>query len=116
MKNIFIKKAIWGIILIMLFGLISIGCVPTPYPPTPPTPPTPTTYTVKIVSAHVWCYGTVYVSGSPTSSILVAWGSTFVYNVLSGAPIWIKDTAGLQSNTRYFNPIFGNTIVFDTWP
>lgn len=113
MRNKFFKKFFVSLVLIVLLGVISAGCGTTP----PPAGPVgPTTYTVKIVSAHDWCYGTVYVSGSPTSSILVAWGSTFVYNVPSGAPIWIKDTLGLQSNTKYFNPIFGNTIIFNTWP
>jgi hypothetical protein len=116
MKNIFYKKVFLGLVIIMVLGILSAGCAPPPTTPPTGPPPGPITYTVKIVSAHEWAYGTVYVSGAPTSSILVAWGSTFVYNVPAGAPIWLKDEDAFVSNTKYFNPLFGTTIVFDTWP
>jgi len=113
MRNKFLKKILVSLALLVVLGVISAGCGTT----APPVGPVaPTTYTVKIVSAHDWAYGTVYVSGVPTNSVLVAWGSTYVYNVPSGAPIWLKDAAGLESNVKYFNPLFGTTIVFDTWP
>lgn len=111
MKNKFFRKAFLGLALIMVFGIIAAGCGVAP----PTTVVTPTTYTVTIVSAHSWCYGTIYVAGSPTSSYLITWGSTTVYNVSSGAAIYLVDTAGFQSHTEYFNPLFGNTIVFDYW-
>lgn len=113
MRNKFFRKAFLGLALIMVLGIIAAGCGAVA-PPT--TVVTPTTYTVTIISAHGFAYGTVYVSGAPTSSWLTAWGSTIVYNVPSGAPIFLKDTAGLESNVKYFNPLFGNSIVFDTWP
>jgi len=37
MKNVFYKKVIWGLILIIAFGLISVGCMGV----TPPPPPLP---------------------------------------------------------------------------
>jgi hypothetical protein len=69
MKNRFSKKVIVSIILIMVLGLMTAGCGVT-------TGSTvivgPTTYTVTVTSQHPWCDGTVYVSGSPTSSYLLA--------------------------------------------
>ena len=114
MKNRFSRKVIVSIILIMIFGFVTAGCGSTGGPSTI-LPPIPTTYTVTIISSHPWCYGTVYVSGTPTSSILIPWGSGTVYNVASGAAIYLVDAAGFQSHTEYFNPLFGNTIVFDYW-
>lgn len=113
MKNKFYKKVFWGLILIMVLGILSAGCVGGGGGTTPPLPPT--TYTVNVVSQHPWCYGTVYVSGAPTNAILVAWGSATVYNVVSGAAIYLVDTAGLISHTEYFNPILGTTVVFSYW-
>lgn len=112
MKNKFLRKAFLGLALIMVLGIIATGCGAVA-PPT--TVVTPTTYTVTIISANAWCYGTVYVAGSPTSAYLVTWGSATVYNVSSGAAIYLVDTAGFISHTEYFTPILGSTIVFDTW-
>ena len=113
MRNKFFRKVFLGLALIMVFAIIAAGCGAVA-PPT--TVVTPTTYTVTIVSAHAWAYGTVYVAGSPTSAYLLPWGSATVYNVSSGAAIYLVDTAGLQSHTEYFTPLLGTTIVFDTWP
>ena len=114
MKNKFLKKVFWGLILIIVLGILSAGCAPPPTAP-PITPPGPTTYTVNVVSQHPWCYGTVYVSGTPTNAYLLAWGSATVYNVPSGAAIYLIDTAGLISHTEYFNPLMGTTVVFSYW-
>ena len=86
MKNIFFKKAAWLIILIMLFGLISTGCAPTPYPPTPTPTPTPTTCTVIITSHSDLIWGqAVYMDGTPQpSSILAPWASIQIDNVTIG--------------------------------
>ena len=113
MRNNFFRKVFLGLALIMVFSIIITGCGAV----TSTTPPveTPTTYTVTVVSAHSWCYGTVYVAGAPTSSYLLTWGSATVYNVPSGAAIYLVDTAGLQSHTEYFYPSSGTTIVFDYW-
>lgn len=113
MKNKFYKKIFVGLVLIVAFGLISVGCFGVPQPT--PIPPGPTTYTVTIISQHPWCYGTVYVNGLPTSSYLLTWGSATVFNVASGAAIYIVDTNGLQSHTEIFNPILGSTIIFNYW-
>jgi len=112
MKNKFYKKVFLGLALIIVLSIISAGCGTT-YIPT--TPVIPTTYTVTVVSQHAWCYGTVYVAGSPTSSYLLTWGSATVYNVPSGAAIYLVDTAGFISHTEYFNPVLGTTIVFNYW-
>ncbi len=96
-----------------MLGVISAGCGTTAPPINPP--PGPTTYTLTVMSQHPWCYGTVYVNGLPTSAYVLAWGSATVYNVASGAPIYLVDTAGAQSHTEIFNPLFGTTVVFDYW-
>ena len=114
MRNKFFRKVFLGLAFIMVFGIIAAGCGAVALPTAPPVV-TPTTYTVTVVSANTWCYGTIYVAGAPTSSYLLTWGSATVYNVPSGAAIYIVDTAGFQSHTEYFNPLFGTTIVFDTW-
>jgi len=112
MKNKFYKRIFVSLVLIVVLGVISAGCG-TVAPPT--TPVVPTTYTVTVISQHPWCYGTVYVAGSPTNAYLVAWGSATVYNVPSGAAIYLIDTAGLISHTEYFNPLLGTTVVFSYW-
>ena len=113
MKSKFYKKVFWGLVLIVVLGVISTGCAPTA-PPTGPAPG-PTTYTVTIMSQHPLVYGTVYVNGLPTSAYVVAWGSATVYNVPSGAAIYLVDTAGYQSHTEIFNPLLGTTIIFNYW-
>lgn len=111
MKNRFSKKVIISIILIMVLGLMTAGCGVTTAPLV--VTPGPTTYTVNVMSQHPWCYGTVYVNGLPTSAYVPTWGSATVYNVPSGAPIYLVDTAGLQTHTEIFNPLFGTTVVFN---
>ena len=113
MSKKFFKKIFVSLVLIVMLGLISVGCTGTTPPITPP--PGPTTYTVTVMSQDAWCYGTVYVNGLPTSSYLLTWGSTLVYNVASGAAIYLVDTEGYQSHTAIFNPLFGTTVVFDYW-
>lgn len=114
MKNIFSKRILVSIILIIMLVLISAGCggggggggdgiIPPPL------------YTLSIISQHPWCYGTVYVNGLPTNAYLLTWGSATVYNVPSGAAIYLVDTAGFQSHTEIFNPILGTTIIFNYW-
>jgi hypothetical protein len=112
MRNKFFRKVFLGLASIMVFGIIATGCGAVALPTTPVIP---TTYTVTVVSQHAWCYGTVYVAGAPTSSYLLTWGSATVYNVPSGAAIYLVDTAGFQSHTEYFNPASGTTIVFNYW-
>ena len=112
MKNRFSRKVIVSIILIMIFGFVTAGCGSTGGPSTI-LPPVPTTYTVNVMSQHPWCYGTVYVNGLPTSGYVLAWGSATVHNVSSGAAIYLVDTAGLQTHTEIFNPLFGTTVVFN---
>lgn len=113
MKKKSFKKIFVSLVLIMVLGVVFAGCGTTA-PPTNP-PPGPTTYTVTVISQDPWCYGTVYVNGLPTSAYLVTWGSATVYNVPSGAAIYLIDTAGYMSHTEIFNPLFGTTIIFDSW-
>ena len=115
MRNKFYKKVFLSLVLIIAFGLISVGCMGVAPAPTPTPRPGPTTYTVNIMSQHPWCYGTVYVNGLPTNAFLLTWGSATVYNVASGAAIYLVDTAGLQSHTEIFNPLLGTTIIFNYW-
>jgi len=112
MRKIFFKKIFVSLVLIMVLGVISVGCAPTA---PPATPPGPTTYTVTIMSQDPLCYGTVYVNGLPTNAYLLTWGSATVYNVPAGAAIYLVDTAGFQSHTEIFNPLLGTTIVFSYW-
>jgi hypothetical protein len=114
MSKKFFKKIFVSLVLIAVLGVISAGCGTTA-PPITPGPTGPTTYTVTVISADPWCYGTVYVSGTPTSAYLLTWGSATVYNVPAGAPIYLVDTSGWISHTEYFNPLFGNQIVFNYW-
>jgi hypothetical protein len=112
MKNRFSRKIFISVILMMVLGLMTAGCGVT-------TGPTvvvgPTTYTVTVMSQHPWCYGTVYLNGLPTNAYLLTWGSATIYNVSAGASIYLVDTAGLQSHTEIFNPLFGTTIVYNAW-
>jgi hypothetical protein len=112
MRNKFFKKIFVSLVLIVVLGVISAGCGAVAQPTTPPIP---TTYTVTVMSQHPLVYGTVYVNGLPTSSYLLTWGSATVYNVPSGAAIYLVDTAGWQSHTEIFNPLLGTTIVFTYW-
>ncbi|HZK12436.1 MAG TPA: hypothetical protein VFD10_08865 [Atribacterota bacterium] len=113
MSKSFFKKIFVSLVLIAVLGVISAGCGTTAPPITPP--PGPTTYTVTVMSQDPLCYGTVYVNGLPTSSYLLTWGSTQVYNVASGAAIYLVDPGGFQSHTEIFNPLFGTTVVFNSW-
>jgi hypothetical protein len=110
MKNKFYKGIFVSLVLIVVLGVISAGCG-TPAAPT--TPVIPTTYTVTVISQHPWCYGTVYVNGLPTSAYLLPWGSATVYNVASGAAIYLVDINAIQSPTKIFNPLLGTTVIFD---
>ena len=112
MRKIFFKKIFVSLALLTILAVISAGCGTT----APPIGPVgPTTYTVTIISQDSLCYGTVYVNGLPTSSYLLTWGSATVYNVPSGAAIYLVDTAGFISHTEIFNPLFGTTIIFNSW-
>jgi len=112
MRKIFFKKIFVSLLLLAILAVISAGCGTT----APPVGPVgPTTYTVTIISQDSLCYGTVYVNGLPTSSYLLTWGSATVYNVPSGAAIYLVDTAGFISHTEIFNPLFGTTIIFNSW-
>jgi hypothetical protein len=112
MRKSFFKKIFVSLVLIAVLGIISAGCGTT----APPVGPVgPTTYTLTVISAHPWCYGTVYVAGAPTNAYLLPWGSATVYNVASGAAIYLIDTSGFQSHTEYFSPSSGTTIIFNYW-
>jgi len=112
MRNKLFKKIFVSLVLILVLGVVFAGCAPT----APPTGPVgPTTYTVTVISQDSWCYGTVYVNGLPTNAYLLTWGSATVYNVPSGAAIYLVDTQGFISHTEIFNPLFGTTIIFSNW-
>ena len=110
MRNRFSKKIFWGLILIILLGILSSGCVPTAPPPT--TPP-PATYTITVMSGSGAVFGSVYVNGLPTGDYVASWGGATVSGVPSGAAIYLVDPFGFVSHTEIFNPANGLVIVFN---
>ena len=83
MRNKFYKKIFLGLVLIMAFGLISVGCMGV----TPPPPPPPiTTCTVIVTSQSNLVDGdVVYMDGAPQPNTnLVQWGSVQIFNVTVG--------------------------------
>ena len=84
MKSKFYKKVFLGLVLIMAFVLISVGCMGVTPSPTPT--PTPTTCTVIVTSQSNLVFGqAVYMDGAPQPlSILAPWGSVQIDNVSVG--------------------------------
>ena len=101
----------------ILILLVLVGCGST-QPPSPTY--IPQVCSIMIVSQHPWAYGTVYVSGTPTSYYLPAWGSVTVSNVPCGQniPVYLVDQQGIISNTRYVltTPGAANIVNFDSFP
>jgi hypothetical protein len=91
------KKIFVSLILIMVVGVISVGCMGVA--PTPTPTPTPTTCTVIITSQSNLVWGqAVYMDGmQQPSTLLVPWGSVQINNV----------TVGFRHN---FTIIQGNTF------
>ncbi len=84
MRNKFYKKFFVSLVLIAVFGLISVGCMGVT--PTPTPTPTPTTCTVIVKSESNLAWGqAVYMDGqAQPSTMLLPWGSVQIDNVSVG--------------------------------
>ena len=84
MKSKFYKKVFLGLVIIMVLGILSTGCLGGGV--TPPPPPPPTTCTVIVTSQSSLVDGdVVYMDGAPQPNTnLVAWGSVQIFNVTVG--------------------------------
>jgi len=112
MRNIFFKKILVSLVLIVVLGMLFGGCAPT----APPTGPVvPTTYTITVMSGAGNVFGSVYVNGLPTGDYVAAWGGATVSGVPAGAAIYLIDPGGWVSHTEIFNPISGLVVLFNWW-
>jgi len=111
MRNKFFKKFFVSLVLIVLLGVISVGCGTV----APPIPIVPTTYTITVMSGSGAVFGSVYVNGLPTGDVIFAWGGATVSGVPAGAAIYLIDTLGFVSHTEIFNPISGLVVLFNWW-
>ena len=86
MRNKFYKKVFLSLVLIIAFGLISVGCMGVAPAPTPTPTPTPTTCTVIVTSQSNLVAGqAVYMDGqAQPSTLLLPWGSVQINNVSVG--------------------------------
>ena len=117
MRKSFFKKIFVSLVLIAVFGLISIGC--TGVTPTPTPTPTPTTCTVIITSQSNLVWGqSVYMDGAQQpSSILAIWGSVQIDNVSVGVYHNFSIIKGNTfSHTEYLTTLPGiNYVHFYTF-
>ena len=113
MRNKFFKKIFVSLVLIAVFGLISVGCMGVA--PTPTPTPTPTTCTVIVKSESNLVLGqAVYMDGqAQPSTLLLPWGSVQINNVSVGV---IHVFTIIQGNTfshnEYLTTIPGINYVY----
>ncbi|HDK25732.1 MAG TPA: hypothetical protein ENG48_01415 [Candidatus Atribacteria bacterium] len=116
MKSKFYKKVFLSLVLIIAFGLISVGCMGVA--PTPTPTPTPTTCTIIVTSQSPAVAGqTVYIDGNPVpSSLLLPWGSVQINNVSVGVrhTIWIL-AGNTLSHSEFITPVPGINYVDFYW-
>ena len=116
MKNIFFKKIFISLVLIAVFGLISVGCMGVPQPLPGPPPPAPCTITVY--SQNYWCYGYVWVNGLSTGQWIDFNGAVTITGLTAGttASVQILDNSGYLSHPEILILVPGNNIVvFTEW-
>ena len=116
MKNIFFKKIFVSLVLIAMFGLISVGCMGVAPPPPGPPPPAPCTLTVY--SQNFWCYGYVFVNAVSTGQWIDFNGAVTVTGLTAGttAVVQIFDNFGAYSHSEYVLLTPGtNIVVFTYW-
>ena len=113
MRNKFYKKVFLGLVLIMAFGLISVGCMGVAPPPTPPPPPATCTVIVKSESNLV-AGQAVYMDGqAQPSTLLLPWGSVQINNVSVGVNHVFCIIAGNTfSHNEYLVTIPGINYVY----
>ena len=111
MRKKFFKKVFVSLVLLVVLGVISVGCGTT----APPVPIVPTTYTITVMSGSGAVFGSVYVNGLPTGDYVAAWGGATVSGVPAGAAIYLIDQFGWVSHTEIFNPVAGLVVVFNWW-
>jgi hypothetical protein len=114
MKNKFFKKVSLGIILIMVLGILFVGCGGTVVPPPPPPP----ACTLTVYSQWFSCYGYVWVNGASTGQWIDFNGAVTIQGLSAGtvAYVQIVDNAGFFSHTEIKPLVSGNNIViFDYW-
>ena len=110
MRNNFYKKIFLGLVLIMAFVLISVGCMGV----TPPPPPPPTTCTIIVTDQTGWILGNVYMDGAAVpSGGLTPWGSVQIDNVTIGFQhvIYIVNLWGVLSHSEFITPTVGTNYV-----
>lgn len=99
MKNIFSKRILVSIILIIMLVLISTGCDgPGGGGTTPPPLPKPCTLTVY--SQNFWCYGYVWINGASTGQEIAFNGAVTITGLTAGtvANVQIVDWWGNYSH------------------
>ncbi len=113
MKKILSNKILVSVILIMVLGLISVGCGAVN--PTPPPMPQPCTLTVY--SQNFWCYGYVWINGASTGQWIDFNGAVTIQGLTAGvqANVQIVDNFGAASHTEILVLSPGNNIVTFTY-
>lgn len=116
MKNIFFKKIFISLVLIAVFGLISVGCMGTAPPPY--VPPPPATSTITVYSQCGACWGYVWVNGLSTGQWIAFNGAVTITGLTAGttASVQILDNFGWLSHPEILILSPGNNIViFNYW-
>jgi hypothetical protein len=114
MKSKFYKKVFWGIILIVLFGLISTGCLGTGGGGGGPIILPPTTCTVIVKSESNLVAGqAVYMDGqAQPSTLLLPWGSVQINNVSIGYHVFTIIQGNTFSHNEYLTTVPGVNYVY----
>lgn len=114
MKNKFFKKIFLGLVLIMLLGILFVGCGGTV---TPPPPPPPAACTLTVYSQNYWCYGYVWVNGASTGQWIDYNGAVTIQGLSAGTVAYVQifDTDGYYSHQEIKLLQSGNNIVIFTY-
>jgi hypothetical protein len=114
MKNKFFKKIFLGLVLIMLLGILSVGCGGTVVPPPPPPP---ATCSITVLSQCGGCWGYVWVNGLSTGVWISLNGAASITGLTPGtvASVAIHDDFGWVSHTETIILAPGINIVTFTW-
>ena len=114
MKNKFNKKVLLIVILIMAFGLISVGCTGVTPPPPPPPPPT---CTLTVYSQCFWCWGYIWVNGVSTGQWIAQNGAATIPGLSVGAvaSVQIVDNFNNFSHPEIKVLVSGNNILIFTY-